>query len=233
METIKGDALLIKFKSEDIIDSLQSGCIYMNSINKFRDIEKDGDDKVGDYLDGLMHIHNGYIIVEDEEPQVQKLDNVGLNTVYSNDYCYCFYGMNSSNYQERFTDEQKTKFSEMGDTALIILNYGEFIKRVLNEAKKQNYEVYGGFVRYYNPEIDSFNVESLIKKDGLKMISLLKRNKYLYQQEFRIVIHAPNESADFIKLNIGDISDISRKIEAKKILNAKILPSKNEDESEA
>ena len=117
--------------------------------------------------------------------------------------------------------------------ALIILNYGEFINRVLNEAKKQNYEVYGGFVRYYNPEIDSFNVESLIKRDGLKMISLLKRNKYLYQQEFRIVIHAPNESADFIKLNIGDISDISRKIEAKKILNAKILPSKNEDESEA
>ena len=44
---------------------------------------------------------------------------------------------------------------------------------------------------------------------------------------------APNENADFIKLNIGDISDISRKIEAKKILNAKILPSKNEDESEA
>lgn len=64
METIKGDTLLIKFKSEDIIDSLQSGCIYMNSIKKFRDIEKDGDDKVGDFLDGLMHIHNGYIIVE-------------------------------------------------------------------------------------------------------------------------------------------------------------------------
>lgn len=231
MEIIKGDALLVKFKSNEIIDSLQSGCIYMNSIKKFREIEKDGDDKVGDYLDGLMHIHDGYILFDDEEPQVQKLDNIGLNTVYSNDYCYCFYGMNNSNYQDRFTDEQKLNFSEMGDTALIILDYGKFIQRVLDAAKKHNYEVYGGFVRYYNPEIDSFNVEGLIKEDGLKMISLLKRNKYQYQQEFRIVIHAPNEKKNHIELEIGDISDISKKVESKKILNAKILPSKSKKEA--
>ena len=108
MEQIKGNALLIKFKREDIIDSLQSGCLYMNSLSVFRRIEKDSDDdKVGDMIDGLMHVHDGYLILEEPEIQVHKLEDVGLKTKYSDDYCYCFYGMNSENYHESFTDEQK------------------------------------------------------------------------------------------------------------------------------
>jgi hypothetical protein len=226
LEQIKGDALLIKFKNGDIIDSLQSGCIYMNSLSIFRQIEKDSDDdKVGDLIDGLMHINDGYLIVEEPELQVQKLDDVGLQTRYSNDFCYCFWGMNNSNYREHFTDEQKEKLSEMGDWALVILNYNEFMRRVVEAVNKAGYEIYGGFVDYYNPKIDSFNVKKLLSKDGLKYIPLLKRNKYEYQQEFRLVVHAPDVHDEHIEIKIGDISDITKKIKANSILNATILPS--------
>lgn len=228
MEHIKGNALLIKFKREDIIDSLQSGCLYMNSLSVFRRIEKDSeDDKVGDMIDGLMHVHEGYLILEEPEIQVHKLDDVGLKTKYSDDFCYCFYGMNCENYHECFTDEQKEKFPEMGEWALIVLNYNELMRRILDAIKDKGYELYGGFVRYYNPNIDAFNVRELLSKDGLKFIPLLKRNKYEYQQEFRIVIHAPNVKNEHIIIEIGDISDITRKIKADTMLKSKILP--NED----
>ena len=221
---ITGEVLLIKFKNTDIIDSLQSGCIYMNSIKKFREIENDGDDKVGDSIDGLLHIHNGYLIIEEDELKVHKLNDTGLQTRYSNDYCYCFFGMDNTNFREQFSEEQKQKLSEMGDTALIILNYSELMNRIKKVTDEKGYEVYAGFVKYYNPEIDSFSINNLMQKDGLKMFSMYKRDKYKYQQEFRIVVHAPNETADHIELNIGDISDISKKMSANTVLASQIVP---------
>lgn len=39
MMQIKGIPL-VKFKNEEIIDSLQSGCIYMNKLDLFRKMEQ-------------------------------------------------------------------------------------------------------------------------------------------------------------------------------------------------
>lgn len=226
MEIVKGRAMLIKFKNEEIIDSLRGGCIYMNSLKRFREIEKTtDDDKVGDWLDGLMHINDGFLIIEEPQPTVEPLKDAGLLTKYSNDYCYCFFGMNETNYHEYFTDEQKLKFEEMGDYALVILDYEELMRRIITACDGKGYEIYGGFVNYYDPSVDTFNVKQLLMKDGLKTIPLLKRNKYRYQQEFRIVIHSQKEKDDHIELQIGDISDITKKLKAGTILNAAIRPA--------
>lgn len=220
--------MLAKFKSEEIIDSLQKGCVYMNTLTTFRRIERDSDDdKVGDWLDGLMHIHKGFLIVDEPNSVIQILENEGLRTKFSDDYCYCFFGMNETNYHKEFTDEQKQKFREMGEYALLILNYEEFLRRFLNAISDKGYEVYDGFVNYYDPGIDSFNVRQLLGTEGLKMIPLLKRKKYSYQQEYRIVIHAPNENKDHLEIEIGDISDISKKIKAETLLKSKIVPASN------
>ena len=243
MERITGRAMLIKFKSEDIIDSLQSGCIYMNSLRKFREIERDtDDDKVGDWFDGLMHINDGYLIVEEPQFRVQQLKDAGIRIKYSEDYCYCFFGMNKTNYHPTFTDEQKEKFGEMGEYALIILDYEEFgminpLEVVVDADEEEISQGLGytvltrtiqtvkAFLKYYDPSIDSFNVRQLLEKDGLKMIPMLKRQKYEFQQEFRIVIHAPNENKEHIEIDIGNILDISKKIKADTILNATIVPA--------
>lgn len=213
--------VLIKFKAEIIIDSLQSGCVYMNSIKLFRKIEKDtDDDMVGDIIDGLLHISDGIFSIKDLE-YVQELKDAAIHTKYSNDFCYCFFGIDSEHNQGSFTEEQKIKMREMGEYALVITDYPEFMRRIINVANGLNYELYGGFVNYYNPKVDSVNVlRSLSGKDGLKYVPLLKRDKYSYQQEFRMVIHAPDVKEDHIELPIGSIEDISVKIKAEELLKA-------------
>lgn len=215
------EKVLIKFKNESIINSLQSGCIYMNSIKVFRRIEKEtDDDKVGDVIDGLLHINEGVFYGKDIEC-VQELKDAAIHTKHSNDFCYCFFGIDSEHNQGSFTEEQKIKMREMGEYALIITDFPEFIHRIANVINGLNYELYGGFVTYYNPKVDSVNILiSLLGKDGLKNVPLLKRDKYLFQQEFRVVIHAPDINEEYIKINIGNIEDISVKIKADELLKA-------------
>lgn len=215
------DKVLIKFKDESIINSLQSGCIYMNSIKVFRKIEKEtDDDKVGDVIDGLLHINEGVFYSEDLEC-IQELKDAAVHTKYSNDFCYCFFGIDSEHNHGSFSEEQKIKMREMGEYALIITDFPKFIQRVVNAANELNYELYGGFVKYYNPNVDCINVfASLFGKDGLKNVPLLKRDKYSFQQEFRLVIHAPDVNEEYIILPIGSIEDISVKIKAEELLKA-------------
>lgn len=221
--SIIGEAVLVKFKNEEIIDSLQSGCIYMNSLEVFRKIEKDSnDDKVGDLIDGLFHINNGYLLLEDSA-ETEELVDCGLKTKYSNDYCYCFWGIGRDNYTPQFSSEQKQKMAEMGEWALIITNLPEFIKRLLAKVEEIDAEFTCDFVSYYDPGVDSITtIRGLIGEKGLKKVAFLKREKYAYQQEFRFVVHVPDGTTDELILQIGDISDISKKIRTNNLLDSMI-----------
>lgn len=46
----------------------------------------------------------------------------------------------------------------------------------------------------------------------------MKREKYRYQQEYRLAISMDKIEKDHIRLNIGDISDISFQTNTKQIL---------------
>ena len=49
---------LIKFQSEERIESLQNGLIYMNSLEWFRNNESDnGDEVIGDSFEAMFHIN--------------------------------------------------------------------------------------------------------------------------------------------------------------------------------
>ncbi len=54
--------------------------------------------------------------------------------------------------------------------------------------------------------------------EGLYNFSFLKRDKYRYQQEYRLAINTEKLEEEHIILKIKDISDISFQISAKKIL---------------
>lgn len=222
MMQIKGIPL-VKFKNEEIIDSLQSGCIYMNKLDLFRKMEQaEDDDKVGDNIDGLLHLHEAIIHLP-ELGESQEVHNQGIKTKYSNDYCYCFFSFQPGVSKFEFSDVQKSKMEEMGDWALIITDFDKFLERLKEKAEAQGFEVYHGFARYFDPNIDSGNVLfSLLGEEGLKNVSFLKRNKYSYQQEYRFVLHKDGAIEDKVILQIGDISDISVKIKSKKVLEGYI-----------
>ena len=70
------------------------------------------------------------------------------------------------------------------------------------------------FVSYYGFN----NVDHLkqIQKDNLR-IAFWKRQKYEYQQEYRLVAHT--EVDDYLCVEIGDISDITEIMKTKQLLN--------------
>lgn len=68
------------------------------------------------------------------------------------------FGVNPKKEKFRFTDKQKEKMLSFGDTALIVLDHDEFIRRVKVAAEQAGYKVYFKPVQYYDPTIDGGNM---------------------------------------------------------------------------
>lgn len=212
---------LIKFQSTERIESLQDGLLYMNSLEWYRKHESEsGDVVVGDLFEAMFHINEGKFILPDTGEEFEIKDEL-IATSASNDYVYCMFGVNPYSDSFNFTTEQKDTIKNFGDTALLILDKEEFFNRIRNAALKEGYEIYGGFVRYYDENVDSGNlILSLLS--GTHNIAFWKRKKYVYQQEFRFLVHTQNCAKDHLELNIGDIRDISKVFKTSEILNARV-----------
>lgn len=218
--TIKGFPL-IKFQNANRIQDLQNGLIYMNSLEWYRKDESDNlNNVVGDSFEGMFHINEANFVLSETGESIKITDEL-MMTSASNDYVYCMFGINPYNNNFTFTEEQKETIKTFGDTALLILDKDEFFKRIRNAALKENYEIYGGFVHYYDEEKDSVNlILSLLS--GIQNIAFWKRKAYAYQQEFRFLIHMPSGEKDHLELNIGNIRDISKVYKTSDILSAKV-----------
>lgn len=221
---------LIKFQDEDKIKSLQSGKLYAKTLEYYRKREEEtGDCKVGDRYEAMIHINDASIQFQDTGETISVNDSL-FRTSESNDFVFCMFGINLTFGKFRFTDEQKEKMLSFGDTALLILDSGEFIHRVKAAAEKANYRIYFNSVQYFNPNVDNGNMLiSLL--DGMWNIAFWKRDSYAYQQEVRFVFAPSDNNIDHIELDIGDISDISTIISAKSVLSSiteKVLPSEAE-----
>ena len=114
----------------------------------------------------------------------------------------------------QFTEEQLAKMPSFGDSVLIIKNADEFFNRVKDALLANNIGYSRDFVSYYGFN----NVDHLkqIQKDNLR-IAFWKRQKYEYQQEYRLVAHT--EVDDYLCVEIGDISDITEIMKTEQLLN--------------
>ena len=94
----------------------------------------------------------------------------------------------------------------LGEHAVVINNVPEFIRRMETAAQVNSYRIARGLVRYYDPESFHGNfsdVESIFRK----------QERHSYQREFRFVIDNSPVSAAPLILEIGDISDITRRFD--------------------
>ena len=206
---------LIKFQDADKIKSLQAGKIYAKTLGYYRKREEEtGDCEVGDKYEAMIHINEATIYFPDTGETV-----------------FCMFGVNPKKEKFRFTDKQKEKMLSFGDTALIVLDHDEFIRRVKVAAEQAGYKVYFKPVQYYDPTIDGGNMLiSLLA--GMWNIAFWKRDSYSYQQEVRFVFTPGDENIDHIELDIGDISDITAIISAKSALSA-IVEKADSSETES
>ncbi len=220
-EHLVSELPLIKFQSKENIDSIRQGKIYMKTLKWYREHENEnGDTIVGDEYEALWFLRDAEIIFPDIN-EIVKVSNEAIHTTFSNDFVFCMFGIYPKKDCFEYSEEQKAELASFGDTALLITNKNEFIKRMVIAAKREKMKLYAGFVSYYNPGTDNANmILSLI--DGMHNIAFWKRNRYSLQQEYRFLLHSPNTDKDHFILEIGDISDISVVMKTSSALNARI-----------
>lgn len=219
------DLPIVKFQNKEIIEKIQSGKMYLKNLEWFREKERQtGDMTIGDLLEGMLHISEGYMQIYDSDGKVIEcvpLTDSAITTSFSNAFVFCATNIFPDESGHVFADNQKPVFKEFGDTALVIENKGEFIKRIYKAAKELGYEVFYGVVNYYNKDEDNANMHiSLLH--GMHNIAFWKRDTYKVQQEFRIVLWKKDANKDYIEFDIGDISDISKVINIEEALRIQI-----------
>lgn len=209
---------LIKFQSADRIESLRSGKIYAKNLGYYRNLERtSGDADIGDQNEGILPV----VIATIENPvtgERKELTDTVLETSESNDFVFCVFQGNPYINDMRFTDEQKARMLTFGDTALLILDPDEFVKRVIRAAKAKGFEAHYHSVRYYDPKYNNAGILiSLL--EGMWNVAFWKRNRYAYQQEARFVFTPGDDSIDHIELDVGDLHDITEVFKASDVLN--------------
>lgn len=202
MEKIDRYRTIIKFSERKYIQELQEGKIYMNTLEYFRNCENEVHK---DNLEGADALHQADRIVSltieatNIKPIILTKDSGLINFSMGSEHnryinIYCMYLWTIIRDKQSEIDNRLLEF---GDTALIITNRNEFIRRVLKSVKQEGYNCQYGLIEYFDEE--TFHGDVGIFK---------KRKSFEYMNEFRIAVAARMDNKPYI-LNIGSISDIS------------------------
>jgi hypothetical protein len=201
-------SLLIKIGEEQHIDKLQkSGLIYSKTVKYFREREIEEFELRRDKYEGAQNsirINNLKLSIENKELpfNFQKGRFNTFNHKIDLNHVFCLYAAYEEHANGKpFVDERVANF---GNTALLITNPGEFVRRV-EEFSRNKFGCSYSLVKYY-PDNEDYS----------KLTVFHKPDYYNFQREFRFHFdHIANEDLVF---KIGSIEDISIKIEASKLV---------------
>ena len=231
-KTIKnGWSLLMKFGSEKNLKSLQRGQLYMKNLQYYVNLEKTTDDEdVGDKYDGQMALQNVKITMYDYETGafVTQMDApvASISLGYLKCPVFCMFMFDYRNCVEeelagnivkvryQFTEKQLSRLPNFGSHVLLIKNGNEFVDRVKNCLLNAGYGYTRDHVQYHDGNTLQ-HIREIAKED--MRIAFWKRQKYAYQQEYRILAHAQVE--DHLCVDIGDISDITQLLSTSDLLS--------------
>lgn len=223
---------LMKFGSRKNIEMLQQGKIYMKNLQYYINLEHDSDDEdVGDIYDGLLPIHDVNLkiyTVDTKEFITQIKTPVSiLNLGYKKAPVFCMFILDSRNNTDvslfgdeltaryDFSDKQKLKLSVFGDSVLMITDPGEFFSRMSKGLNDAGIGFARDKVKYYERNTKE-HFEDVMNNNS--RIGFWKRKKYDYQQEYRYILDSSID--DYIIIDVGNLSDISRIESADKIINS-------------
>lgn len=209
------NSTLVKFGKKEHIENLYNhGELHMNNLPYFWKIE--GDEARHDPNDSLAEIHmgnRGYAILKIPEGKEVKINITTWDykippATPEKIYLFCMYALRP--FHGSFPVDERN--FTLGDSALLLLNGDEFIKRVAAALKKESIVGKSDLVEYvadnYTGRIGSFR----------------KREKFSYQSEWRLV--CLGGSGKYRKSYIGSLRDISRVIPTKEInTEIKIIPN--------
>ena len=216
-----GWSMLMKFGSEENLKKLQKGQFYTKNLQYYVDLEKaSDDDNVGDRYEGQMVLENVQITMYDYETGafVAQLDapTASMDLGYLKCPVFCMFMYDYRNHvseelngdilkvRYQFTEKQLSKLPEFGSHVLIIKNGNEFVDRVKKGLLREGYGFTRDFVQYHMG--NSLEHLQEVAQNDMR-IAFWKRDKYDFQQEYRILVHTQVD--DSLSVDIGDLSDIT------------------------
>lgn len=234
-------ALLMKVSSYENIKKMQSGLLYMNSLDYFSNLRGETGIQVrSDELESTFAKFiagnknaNRRIELELSHPSVGKLrvpkgTEVTIGVPNSkNVFIFCMTCIeqnedgtlkNMVNGDKFYFDRRMKKF---GSHVLVIRDAHEFFKRYSKAINKTNEFYIDNLMDEGCGTVTYKNLRNHQGKIGL----FLKDKKYSWQREYRFVLGA-NESAlnkrGALELDIGNISDISTIVETRRLITVPI-----------
>jgi hypothetical protein len=210
-------SMFLKIGKEDHIDRLQKeGLLYCNSVKYFRTLEEHDIRLRKDISEGaVISTRIGWmkIYVDNKEIPI-KISKGRLHTfdeAKDLEHIYCMYAVTPDLATGKpFIDERNIHF---GDAGLLILDPPKFLARIKKAVRGKMTFDYGP-VCYYPDDQDYKNLTVFDKQEY-----------FSYQREFRLLFHS--QRIEPLKVSIGSIEDISRKVEACKLSELLLVREEN------
>jgi hypothetical protein len=208
LKTSSGEnvAIFIKLGSREHLEMLRAGLVYMNPLKYFPDLNDGG--VRGDPLEGTDSIIQPQHVADFRiESGIEGIGGITVNRAdltapvrisrQRTSACnlYCLFAITEAVDGPIFSADHR----QFGDSFVLFTNTEEFLRRVGNAAQALNLSATGGFIEYVDKSIHSGDM-GRFRKD----------KEYAYQREFRIVVEPG--SVDPIKLQVGDLNDITSEV---------------------
>jgi hypothetical protein len=208
LKTSSGDnvAILIKLGLREHLEMLMAGLVYMNPLKYFPDLNDGG--VRGDLLEGTDSIIQPQHVADFRIES--GIEGIGGITVNASDLTapvhiakqrtsacnlYCMFAVTEAIDGPIFSADHR----KFGDSFVLVTNTNEFLRRVGNATQAFNLSATGGLIEYIDKSTHSGGI-GRFRKD----------KEYAHQREFRIVVEPG--SVDPIKLQVGDLSDITSEV---------------------
>ena len=209
--------LLVKFyQRKKNADAFRTGQLHTRRLKFFRGLE---DPHRGDDDEGRVLLEGGELSMKADDGEWVPIETAGpirFNYSYLEDLnLFCMTAFQSESFDvpahetvhqvmEQIGESLPT-CREMGEHAVVIWYFKEFIRRVASAAERDGYQYWCELVKYY----DSYPHPATLGPEKSVTPAFLKSRKYELQREYRIVLNTRTSGQNPITLDIGDIRDIS------------------------
>ncbi len=189
---------LLKFGEKDNIEKLLNhGEIYMNTIDWFKNFEKDG---IGDIYEGVIEVENlpnahltlqlpnKPIILNNVQLQIRKYNKGHIGNIYST------YAISSLLLKHKETHRIDPRMRKFGSYCLIIKDVPKFLNSISTKLTNMGIEFTQNIISYKN-----------FKKDNPEISLFNKTHSLSYQKEYRIIVWS--NVSEVLKFEIGSIKN--------------------------
>ena len=216
--------LMKVFKCARHADDLIEGRLYANTLAYFKKMEDGG--VRGDEDEGAIMLQREGLIIEltatnQVTGEINRIRTSGDELAgplimrpewFDHINVFCMYAGHTGDFKA-ITEQNVVAFKrqleipeeceQIGNHAVVIVNIGEFYRRVKAGSERSGYGVCGGLVKYYDSEVGT----PVTRKDIDTVFT--KRKEFEYQKEFRLAVDTGNMGCRPITLCIGRIDDIA------------------------